>query len=178
MFLGVAEIDSITQEQIDARIEQIVKDRELWLVFKSFFDKGLTYSNLKSKYTRSILQMGAPLEVNGVRYQDRVDRAEDQGDFIEEYSKGIEDYYLDREGPGIRYLMFQELLIERRFVTLVSKDIMWAAGSVLFVFSYISWNLRSFFLGSVSMLIILMSFPITMTIYSYIFRITYLSTLH
>jgi len=42
--------------------------------------------NLKSKYTRTVLQMGAPLEVNGVRYLDKVDREEEQEDYILEYS--------------------------------------------------------------------------------------------
>jgi len=60
----------------------------------------------------------------------------------------------------------------------VQKDLVFAIGSIAFVFVYISWNLRSIFLGGISMGIILISFPITMTIYNYIFRITFLSTLH
>ena len=49
----------------------------------------------------------------------------------------------------------------------------WSAGSVLFVFFYIWFHLGSGFLAVISMLMILLSFPLTQFIYTCIFQVKF-----
>lgn len=53
-----------------------------------------------------------------------------------------------------------------------------AVFSVIFVFFYIWFHLESFFLALVSMIVIVLSFPVTYLIYTGIFRITMNTTLN
>jgi len=55
-------------------LQEVREDETLWLNFKSFFDIDFSLENLKSKYTRTSIFMGAPLEVEGIRYADKLDR--------------------------------------------------------------------------------------------------------
>ena len=61
---------------------------------------------------------------------------------------------------------------------LVKGDIVWAAGAGFFVFLYLSFHMRSFFLASFSILLIIFSFAITQSIYIWILGIQYFQTLH
>jgi len=64
------------------------------------------------------------------------------------------------------------------FSTQIMADMMFALGSMFFVFLYICWHLRSVLLGAVGMLIIVLSFPVSMVIYEGIFRVTYFSSMN
>ena len=55
---------------------------------------------------------------------------------------------------------------------------MWASFSVLFVFVYLVYHLRSFFLGMISMSLILFSFPLTQIFCEGVFKVTYFGNLH
>lgn len=56
---------------------------------------------------------------------------------------------------------------------LVKNDMVWAAAAGLFVFFYLSFHMRSFFLASFSILLIFFSFAITQSIYIWILGIHY-----
>ena len=60
------------------------------------------------------------------------------------------------------------------FNNLSNNDTTMALGSILFVYTFISVYLCSFFLGSMAMLNILLSFPMTLFFYKVIFQITFL----
>jgi predicted RND superfamily exporter protein len=64
------------------------------------------------------------------------------------------------------------------FGVLIQEDTNYAIFSVLFVICFIIYHTGSFFLGLFGMLLILCSFPITVTIYRYIGQVDYYSTLH
>ncbi len=49
------------------------------------FDKYVSPTNLTLSYVRTVFSLGAPLEVNGVRYANTSDRESEQ----EEYMKNI-----------------------------------------------------------------------------------------
>jgi hypothetical protein len=55
----------------------------------------------------------------------------------------------------------------------INDDMIWSAGSVLFVFFYIWFHLGSGFLAVISMLMILLSFPLTQFIYTCIFQVKF-----
>ncbi len=56
----------------------IVNDEDTWASLKSFFDIEFSADNLKGKYTRTIGITGGPLEVDGIRYKDKMDRTLEQ----------------------------------------------------------------------------------------------------
>ena len=54
---------------------------------------------------RMFLKLGAPLEVNGIRYIDNVDRIEEQNAFVETFLKDIKDNIMssfDDDPTGFR----------------------------------------------------------------------------
>lgn len=51
----------------------------------------MSLTNLKANYMRMFLKIGAPLEINGVRYNDRQDRVDEQNIFVEKFMNGIRD---------------------------------------------------------------------------------------
>ena len=56
---------------------------------------------------------------------------------------------------------------------LVDGDTFFAVFSVLFVYFYLTVHLKSIFLGTFGIIMILFSFPITAFIYQAILRVTY-----
>jgi hypothetical protein len=58
------------------------------------------------------------------------------------------------------------------------KDTYWAGFSVLFVFLYFIFHLRSLLLATYSMLLIIFSFAITQVLYIRLFGIDFFMTMH
>lgn len=52
---------------------------------------------------------------------------------------------------------------------IANKDFLWAFASIAFVWLYMSFHLKSLFLSSMSMLSIVLSFPMTLVISRLIF---------
>ena len=149
----------------------------MWLQVKSFFDTEFNGSNLKGKYTRLIGLTGAPIEVDGIRYRDKVDEETEQEDKCYDRSKAIMDMVELDEDP-MKIMVFSETIFMSWMMDQANKDLLFAIGSLLFVMCYMSFHLRSFFLGGFAMLNIVFSFPVTLAIYRFIGRVTYYSTLH
>ena len=63
------------------------------------------------------------------------------------------------------------------FEELLNSDLAYAIGSLLFVFCFIWFHLESFFMASMTILMIIMSFPITYFIYGGVFQIPFNDTL-
>lgn len=84
----------------------------------------------------------------------------------------------EEANENIKPMMFSQQLAQRMFDEQARMDTVWALGSISFVFLYFVIHLRSIFLASFSILLILFSFPVTQIIYSGALGITYFSTLH
>ena len=69
-------------------------------------------------------------------------------------------------------------MLQQEFDILVKNDTGYAVFSVLFVFIYFIFHLRSLFLSSIGISIILFSFGVTAIVCEGIFRVTYYSNLH
>lgn len=78
---------------------------------------------------------------------------------------------------GVKVKIFGGLLIGVYFNEILMKDVSWAIFSLLFVFFFIWYHLKSFFMSGMTMLMIVLSFPITYTIYGGIFQIPFNDTL-
>lgn len=117
--------------------------------------------------------MGGPLRLGGDDdYKDIYD--DEQGQlkhFEKKLCSDIIDFYRDDfDTPG-KLLIFPTSDALHDFETnqVVEEDFLLALGSITFVLVYVSFHLKSFYLGSQGMLNILYSFPISMTIFNGIF---------
>lgn len=81
------------------------------------------------------------------------------------------------EPSGIRVIEYSKIINDLETGNIVMEDFMLVIGSVLFVFTYMSFHLKSTFLAGMAMINIIISFPITLLIFS-AFQITYFSSLH
>lgn len=61
---------------------------------------------------------------------------------------------------------------------MVESDLAFAVFSILFVAVFICIHTRSFFLGSMGMLLILASFPVSLVIYRFICQVTFYNSIH
>lgn len=74
--------------------------------------------------------------------------------------------------------MVCELYFQKTFEVLVTSDTAWSIFSVCFVFCYLWYHLKSLFLATVGIWLILLSFPMTVCITEGILKVTYFSNLH
>ena len=83
----------------------------------------------------------------------------------------------DAKFKDVQIEIFGGLLIGVYFEELLMNDMFFAIFSLLFVFSFIWYHLSSFFMAGMTMLMIVLSFPITYTIYGGVFMIPFNDTL-
>ena len=79
---------------------------------------------------------------------------------------------------AVRPRIFASILFNIHFNEVVQGDVLWSVFSALFVLCFIWFHLESFFMASISMICILMSFPITYMIYAGVCQITMNTTLN
>ena len=70
-------IEDQSQETINAYFKQAVTNKLIWPRSSFMFDKDVSNDNISVKYMRSVLAMGAPLNVNGIQYNSRNDRKDE-----------------------------------------------------------------------------------------------------
>lgn len=79
---------------------------------------------------------------------------------------------------AVRPRIFASILFNEHFDEVVESDVFWSVFSALFVFCFIWFHLESFFMAFISMICILMSFPITYAIYAGVCQISMNTTLN
>jgi len=130
---------------------------------------------------RIIINFGAPLNVDSIRYNDITDRFTEQKEKVSNFQskmlQAINEFKMENP-DGLNVLIFSEAVSQIEFNKLVLRDTTFAVFSVTFVFIYFIVYLRSLFLGFISILLILMSFGFTALIHQGLFRVTYYSSLH
>jgi len=70
-----------------------------------------------------------------------------------------------------------EFLRERDSARVIASDLAWAIASIAAVWLYMAFNTRSLFIATCGMFEILVSFPIALLIYRFIFRIPYVGNI-
>lgn len=156
-----------------------VSNEELWKKFNQLFDNKVTVENgLNVRYMRSILRLAAPINnPGGKRYADEDD------DDTEQKTK-VTDFYLDvrdlsNESSGTSEIRVNNSQLNNViFRETLQGDVAYAVFSVLFVIFYIWFHLESFFMAGFSMLLIILSFPVSYFIYTGIFQVTMNTTLN
>jgi len=83
----------------------------------------------------------------------------------------------DNSADGYKAQLWATILLIDQFGDILLKDAAFALFSVSFVYIYLSFHLKSCFLASVGITLILCSFPFTVVITEGIFQVTYFSSL-
>jgi len=111
---------------------------------------------------RSFLVFGFPIETDEKRYRDLLDEEAKQKEFVVEFKKEV---YADIQGyaedTDVRANIMSNELAQVQFNEIAKQDTAWAVFSVLFVFTYFVIHLRSLFLASIGVLIIMLAFGVT-----------------
>jgi len=103
----------------------------------------------------------------------------EQDEYVTDFIIALNSYIEQQlDESEIRGYVFARIVLELVFIRQVQKDMIWAIGSGLFVYLYISFHLRSIFLGTMAILMIGFSIPLTLVIYSVFFQVDYFATLH
>ena len=82
------------------------------------------------------------------------------------------------EFPEFRIHSFGSSFVYRSFYRQLVWDVLWGGLASAVVYAYVSFHVKSFFISSFSMSMILYSFPITLVIYKLMMGITCLAPLH
>ena len=119
---------------------------------------------------RSFLQLGAPLR----SFSSALDRKSEQTQIVSIMAGNITDF-LHEQNEIVTGILYSEPAESHEITELIFQDATWAALSVGLVFICLIIHLRSLFLGFVSILCILMTFPTTAVIVQGICQISYYS---
>ena len=170
----------MSEEQLMAVLEQGIANEARWKAFRPLFDKDVSAENLKVTYMRTMLQLAGPIGGQDKRYESVDDDADDQTDVVIEFSADVKELSdsNDAKYRAVVRTPRNTQLMNKEFQDTIKSDIAFAVFSVAFVFCYIMFHLKSLFLAWVSMMLILLSFPVSYLIYSGIFQITMNTTLN
>jgi hypothetical protein len=87
--------------------------------------------------------------------------------YINEFLTDIDDKNhkaIEDDTTGFKVDLVCELYFQKSFETLVTTDTAWSIFSVFFVFFYLMYHLKSLFLATVGIWLIMLSFPMTVCI--------------
>jgi len=149
----------------------IVNDPERWRVYNALFDTEVSGTNLEVNFMRSLILGAGPIKDGEKRYSNIKDDLAAQEIIASGVQKNLRSLTTsgDEKYANVRARIWGRIIYNVIFQETVAGDVAYAAFSFLFVFCYIWFHLGSLFITSLSMLMILMSFPISYLLYTGIF---------
>lgn len=79
---------------------------------------------------------------------------------------------------GMKPIVFNFIVMQEDFYLLSMEDTSYAGFSIMFVFGYLTYHLGSCFLSAIGVVLILLSFPMTVLVTEGILRVTFFNSLH
>eukprot|EP00746_Dinoflagellata_sp_MGD_P041083 gnl/MRDRNA2_/MRDRNA2_19925_c0_seq1.p1 gnl/MRDRNA2_/MRDRNA2_19925_c0~~gnl/MRDRNA2_/MRDRNA2_19925_c0_seq1.p1 ORF type:complete len:848 (-),score=172.37 gnl/MRDRNA2_/MRDRNA2_19925_c0_seq1:149-2638(-) len=140
------------------------------------FGKG---GSIKSKMTRSLIPFGLPLK----GYRDMSEKTFEQESEIGTFTLKLSDIldtnleFLEDQGLQTFYLGGPEVL-QKQVNERTAADSLFALFSLIFVWAYALFHLRSVFLACVGMLMVVFAFPVAVFINREIFQLAYFDLLN
>lgn len=116
---------------------------------------------------RTIISLADPITSadSNVVYASLEDRKEEQTEIVQEFSLEVKEYAHEEE-ILVNIIPYSNVLEQLSFRETLNSDVAYAIFSVLFVLIYIWIHLSSLCMAVTSMILILLSFPITYFIYT------------
>ena len=159
----------MSQKEIDSIFRRAWRNKDVKSDLEELFDRNVSLNNMTVTYMRTLFVMGAPIDIDGNRYQNKTDNETTQDEYRKVYARKIKKIVDDslaasygQFGAKVRFASI--LLSLDVFFTYLIADLFFALVSVTFVFFYFIIHLKSKFLSTIGTSIILFSFPITVCI--------------
>lgn len=170
-------IDTITQTDVDNYLAIIAGDEAVYLDNYLFLEKSFTQTNLVSKKARAIFLFASPIQYEGTRYksysEDQFDQRADFIEFSEEIEEKVTDY-----NTSLDVKFYNEDWYDNEVDKLIMTDFLLAAACFVFVLLYIAFHTQSLFISCAAMFFVSLSFPVTLLITRFIFRVDYFTPLN
>ena len=143
---------------------------------KYLFSKDTSVANPTSNIARSLYRFAVPIEWDGVRYNNRFDKLDKQKSiFSDVMSRNILDWS-ESENASISeievYVLGKDVL-SVGVLELIRHDTYFILVSFVLILVYVTIHLRSIFLSCTGMIQVLLSVPLTFTIYHRVLGIQY-----
>ena len=95
----------------------MIKDGEVWVLYKHLFDSQVSKTNLNVQHLRSELLFGSPIRTtigdSQDRYEDVNDRSQEQEDIVSEFQVNIRrEFTLDKSNPTLESSVYSKLLYD------------------------------------------------------------------
>ena len=157
-----------------------------------FIDKETLTRNPKATFSsRSLLQLGSPPK----GFIDSNDKVDEQREHFFKFFKVVQEFLFERfnsvttpfkspyrqlntDDGDLNVKWMSLLLFNKDAGATANNDFSMVMFSVLFVYFYISVHTGSFFYGSIGILQIMLSIPVSFFFYYYVFQITYFAQTH
>jgi len=165
--------DHTTQTDINTRTDGIMTDNDLYLELKPYFEKGWTNTQRSVKWTRAMIQHGAPLDIDGKVYKYYKEDEEAQDEYFTDYVLDIADTVDDFDSSNFDTYFYNKKWFDKRSDELVMQDFAFVGLSLAFVIFYMMVHTRSVILPLIGMFQVMLAFPVAFCIYRYIMQITY-----
>ena len=111
-------------------------------------------------YMLSNVQFGAPLDYDGIRYNDLTDRRKEQRAIADKFQKDMFNKIKEiQDEDGVNAIIFSDAIVQWELQNIIDGDTAFAGFSVAFVMCYFVFHLKSFFLALVGTAMISFSFP-------------------
>ena len=124
------------------------------------------------------------VEVDGelIRYEDISDRNLEQmahfnNILLKPFVSDMNEHFGEADETGFEAIDYAYSLAQDVFNEIAAQDTAWSVFSIMFVFLYFCFHLRSLFLATIGITIVLFSFPLTVVI-AKACTIHYFTTLH
>jgi len=88
-------------------------------MYSFLFDKYVSPKNLTLSYMRTVFTLGAPLDVNGIRYANKTDRESEQQEYMKEIVTEMKDKLEEGTDSSFRGDFVSSLIIRDEFMKLI-----------------------------------------------------------
>ncbi len=170
-FASQLESDSLTQADIDDFTSDLKTNEGLWVgnkfLFGNDYDRNAT--SPKTRYLRTIILFASPIKWEGTQYKSPFDRVKKQDSAMKSFSKDLKKEFKKVSTKSFTVRFFNGISVGDEIMETFNKDFVFVSISIVLVFCYMWFTLRSFWMTVNSMINICVSFPITLVIYRGLF---------
>lgn len=135
---------------------------------RAYFHKTVSAANVQSNITRIIFYYGT---------QSGHVSSDDETRF-KKYSLQVEEFVRSINDPELNFYLFSEALYEEIYIDSVKDDCEYLSYCGIFLFCYLWFRTKSFFLTICGFVQVLVSLPISYMLYTPLFRSKYLGAIH
>eukprot|EP01022_Parablepharisma_sp_SALTPOND_P028570 TRINITY_DN71172_c0_g1_i1.p1 TRINITY_DN71172_c0_g1~~TRINITY_DN71172_c0_g1_i1.p1 ORF type:complete len:810 (+),score=47.03 TRINITY_DN71172_c0_g1_i1:130-2559(+) len=166
--------DDMENDEVQRKLKELQEFPEN----RAYLEKHITLTGTYSNLTRVIFRFAMPITVEGKDYKDRYDREEEQIDKFKEFSLKMKQFVEQVNDPELKFYLYSDALYEKIYIDTIIDDSEFLSFTGVFLFCYLWFRCKSFFLSICGFLQVILSFPIAYMLYKPLFGIAYIGIVH